>query len=32
MTIAEGTHVDYQLDGARSVVVVLCDAPYRSPS
>ena len=32
VTIAEGTHVDYQLDGAHSVVVVLCDAPYRSPS
>ncbi len=32
LTIHPGTHVDYRLDGAHSVIVVLCDAPYRSPS
>lgn len=32
VTIVEGTHVDYELDGAHSVIVVLCDAPYRSSS
>ncbi|KQV77523.1 hypothetical protein ASC64_01360 [Nocardioides sp. Root122] len=32
VTIASGDHVDYQLDGAHSVVAVLCDEPYRSPS
>lgn len=32
VTILAGTHVDYVLDGPHSVIVVLCDAPYRSPS
>ena len=32
VTIARGDHVDYQLDGPHSVVVVLCDEPYRSPA
>lgn len=32
VTIDRGTHVDYELDDARSVIVVLCDAPYRSPA
>jgi hypothetical protein len=32
VTIASGDHVDYQLDGPRSVVAVLCDEPYRTPS
>jgi hypothetical protein len=32
VTIASGDHVDYQLDGTHSIVVVLCDEPYRSPS
>ena len=32
VTIGAGDHVDYQLDGPRSVVAVLCDEPYRTPS
>lgn len=32
VTIGPGTYVDYELDGARSVIVVLCDAPYSSPA
>jgi mannose-6-phosphate isomerase-like protein (cupin superfamily) len=32
VTIDRGSHVDYELDGSRSVIVVLCDEPYRSPS
>ena len=31
VTIDRGTHVDYELDGTGSVIVVLCDAPYSSP-
>ena len=28
VTITAGDRVDYQLDGARSVIVVLCDEPF----
>ena len=28
VTITAGDHVDYQLDGSGSVVVVLCDEPF----
>jgi hypothetical protein len=28
VTITAGDHVDYQLDGSRSVVLVLCDEPF----
>lgn len=30
LTVHPGDHVDYDLGGAASVLLVLCDAPYRS--